>query len=336
MKSLTSFLKQCIAEVITEPVSEAIPRIEYKINGAGDVFRKIGKKVESFYRGQWSTGPYGNSIWDLPVLKPITLDQAAAVIAKKQQGLAEHKSKRLRSFVRHCIAEVIVEPGMTAERLRERVQRVLNKRVKIVGNPKKFDMTKLIKECTLEILKEKVLTEAFDPSSQGPNIPQENPYPAWNAKMAKMEEEEAPHGRYAQQAGATPFQTPTDYDETKTFQEIRDREDPKGVNHDLTMECVHCGRKSTCRCSKPKRLFKGVCESCAKIRIKEEKKQESSLSMNWQCTHCQKKSEILLEIESPADYVAFADCQHCGKEISDPKLDKAIYEVVIRHYKVLH
>jgi hypothetical protein len=38
-------------------------------------------------------------------------------------------------------------------------------------------------------------------------------------KMRKMEENH-PHGRYAQQAGATPFETPQDFQEAKTFQQI--------------------------------------------------------------------------------------------------------------------
>ena len=416
------------------------------------------------------------------------------------------KMKGLRSLIKHCVAEVIVEPGMTVGRLRERVKKVLNKRVHIVGTPKKFDMNKLIKECTLEVLKERVLSENFDPLSQGPNIPQDNPYPAWNAKMAKLEEdgdawkkysdgykegktdraakrptrkgleavqsvgyydgyngkkssapdivrkairETHPHGRYAQQAGATPFETPQDYEEIKTFQEIRDREDPKGLNHNLTLECVYCGRVQTCRCSAPKRHFKGICETCTKVPLKEWGPEEDTITkvkkevysalrtqgfrqlgdeprnymeyylngfvtvsiyisfndrkahaeryydsemvdnipghhinravpippqydptfvknlirlcvglknaaagdeslfggiddieervpaMEWKCPHCKQKAGIILEVESPADYVAFADCNHCGKEINDPKMDKAIYEVVMRHYKVL-
>ena len=211
MKFLTSFLKQCIAEVLVEPKPQPVKQI-----------------------------------------------------------------KGLRPLIRHCIAEVIVEPGMTPERLRQRVKKVLEKRVHVVGNPRKFDMNKLIRECTLEVLKEN-LTEAFDPTSIGPNIPQDNPYPAWNAKMAKMEEEH-PHGRYAQQAGATPFETPTDYEETKTFQEIRDREDPQGKKHDLTPECVHCGTTQTCRCSAPKRKFKGCCESCAKVKLNEWSPEEDVIS----------------------------------------------------------
>lgn len=71
------------------------------------------------------------------------------------------------------------------------------------------------------------MEEGFDPLSQGPNEPQENPYPAWNAKMRKLEEDdevsrptgetnvdhpidpypvkENEHCRYAQEAGAGQF-----------------------------------------------------------------------------------------------------------------------------------
>lgn len=84
------------------------------------------------------------------------------------------------------------------------------------------DLRALVKECVLEVLQENLM-EGFDPLSQGPNIPQENPYPAWNNAMRKLEEEEGQnsqptgetfvdhpidplpennHGRYAQLAGA--------------------------------------------------------------------------------------------------------------------------------------
>ena len=53
------------------------------------------------------------------------------------------------------------------------------------------------------------LNEGFDPLSQGPNLPEENPYPAWNAEMRTLEEEDGQdtgtHGRYAQDAGAGQF-----------------------------------------------------------------------------------------------------------------------------------
>jgi hypothetical protein len=45
----------------------------------------------------------------------------------------------------------------------------------------------LIKECIIEVLKED-LAEAFDPTSQGPNPVEENPYVRWNAHMRKLEE----------------------------------------------------------------------------------------------------------------------------------------------------
>lgn len=48
----------------------------------------------------------------------------------------------------------------------------------------------------------------------------------------------------------------------QSFQQIRDTHDPKGLNHDLTLTCVKCGRKETCKCSKPKKEFKGICSDC--------------------------------------------------------------------------
>lgn len=47
-----------------------------------------------------------------------------------------------------------------------------------------------------------------------------------------------------------------------TWQEIRDKEDPDGKNHDLELTCVSCGNSQTCRCSKPKRHFFGICPEC--------------------------------------------------------------------------
>lgn len=47
-----------------------------------------------------------------------------------------------------------------------------------------------------------------------------------------------------------------------TWTEIQNKEDPKGLNHDLRLTCVACGNSQTCRCSKPKRLFEGICPSC--------------------------------------------------------------------------
>lgn len=51
----------------------------------------------------------------------------------------------------------------------------------------------------------------------------------------------------------------------ETFREIHDREDPDGTNHDLRLICIQCGDVQTCRCSKPKREFRGICHDCAKL-----------------------------------------------------------------------
>ncbi len=49
----------------------------------------------------------------------------------------------------------------------------------------------------------------------------------------------------------------------ESFSEIVDREDPNATNHDLHLICVECGTEQTCRCSKPKRDFYGLCNKCA-------------------------------------------------------------------------
>ena len=162
---------------------------------------------------------------------------------------------KMTKFIKECIAEVIVEPHL--------------RKTKIYGNPHRLQAAHLVKECIMEVLKENLLSEGFDPQSQGPNMPQENPYPEMNNKMRMMEAEPRedawkryekgynagqahkrsgvkpggtmdnvesigyhdalkgkgksspdvvrktvkegdPHGRYAQQAGATPFQSPGD------------------------------------------------------------------------------------------------------------------------------
>jgi hypothetical protein len=47
----------------------------YKRNGAGDIFRKRGKKVECFYRGKWVKSIFKDT-WELSVLKPISENEA--------------------------------------------------------------------------------------------------------------------------------------------------------------------------------------------------------------------------------------------------------------------
>ena len=182
--------------------------------------------------------------------------------------------------------------------------------------------------------------EGFDPLSQGPNMAAENPYPEWNEKMRRLEEggnviykdrqggnwvywidadgdrhiisranvakylhqgyrivplepwndpktmkgmsdkglsETHPHGRYAQQAGATPFETPQDYQEVK--------------GHRL-----------------------------------------QSTEVPWMCPHCKKETQIHVDIESPSDYIASNECEHCGQEINDPNLDSKVMQSIADYY----
>jgi hypothetical protein len=54
-------------------------------------------------------------------------------------------------------------------------------------------------------------------------------------------------------------------EEIKTWEQIRNEQDPSGKNHDLRLICVKCGTTETCRCMKPKREFKGICDDCNNI-----------------------------------------------------------------------
>jgi hypothetical protein len=125
----------------------------------------------------------------------------------------------------------------------------------------------LVKECVIEVLREN-LSEGFDPLSQGPNPVAENPYPAWNSKMRQLEEDE---GQNSQPTGETFVDHPIDPQpkRTPTFQEIRDQHDPDGKQHDLRLICVKCGTSETCRCSKPKRKFEGICRNCSATSLNE-------------------------------------------------------------------
>ena len=48
----------------------------------------------------------------------------------------------------------------------------------------------------------------------------------------------------------------------RTWRMIEDIMDPDGKQHDLRLKCVRCGNEQTCRCSKSKRKFLGICNSC--------------------------------------------------------------------------
>jgi hypothetical protein len=80
-------------------------------------------------------------------------------------------------------------------------------------------LKQLIKECIVEVLTED-LSEGFDPLSWGPNNPQENPYPAWNAKMRTMEEDKSdsrPHTPQTQGDGFDEFRKEMGTDRVNEF-----------------------------------------------------------------------------------------------------------------------
>lgn len=55
----------------------------------------------------------------------------------------------------------------------------------------------------------------------------------------------------------------------KTWDQIRNEEDPNGIHHDLRLICTKCRNESTCRCTKPKRVFYGICPDCTEKNIEE-------------------------------------------------------------------
>ena len=353
------------------------------------------------------------------------------------------QGKKMHSLIKQCIAEVIVEPHP--------------RKKKVYGNPRCLQASHLIKECIMEVLKENLLTEAFDPTSQGPNIPQENPYPEMNARMRMLEaeppapkedawkryergyshgeahkrsgqkpkgtmdnvesvgyhdaikgnpkstpevvrktvKETGPHGRYAQQAGATPFQSPgdtsivEDQDPEAVITKVRKEvyaalakegfrphgDEPRDyveyyLNGFMTVQVSVGYDSKAARVERyydsemvnnmpghnvvksfpvpipysPSFVQKFIKYAIALKRagvgdeaifggiddIEEVKPQ--STEIEWPCPHCGQQSHIDVEIESPSDYIASSDCEHCGKEISDPRLDQKVYAAVIDYY----
>lgn len=48
-----------------------------------------------------------------------------------------------------------------------------------------------------------------------------------------------------------------------TFDEIRNKFDPDGKSHDITYQCCKCSTSQSCRCTKPKTLWIGICDKCS-------------------------------------------------------------------------
>jgi hypothetical protein len=93
---------------------------------------------------------------------------------------ADYYAKKYMSSPKKKVSKPPVKPNTSKPK----------KAGKIKVNGKEITLEELVKQCTLEVLKENLL-EGFDPMSQGPNPNggQENPYPAWNDKMRRMEED---------------------------------------------------------------------------------------------------------------------------------------------------
>ena len=54
-------------------------------------------------------------------------------------------------------------------------------------------------------------------------------------------------------------------EDLKNFAQIRVEQNPHGTKHCLKLECVACGTVNSCRCSKPKKLVRGICYDCAGV-----------------------------------------------------------------------
>ena len=529
MKNIKSFLKQCIAEVVVEPTEEgklaslamagllgigAMKSAQHTAKHGSDSDNKPKTHHVSDPTKELP-GEKNMDGWDLA-------DKYSTNKAKAAKGL--QPMMKFTKFIKECIAEVMVEPAP--------------RKIKVYGNPRRLRATHLIKECIVEVLRENLLAEGFDPTSQGPNMPQENPYPEMNAKMARLEEEQPkddswaryekgynagkahkrsgvkpegkmdsvakvgyhdaitgkdsatpetvrktvkeystvekwkskgqpvvvvffdssqgknviakgtisepqntqvivkldkyvglkssvvvpweyvkpialgmtdpiketdsgeistnPHGRYAQQAGAGQFDPDTfgklnEYDDqeaviTKVKKEVyaalaKEGFQPHGdqprdyveyyLNGFMTVQ-VSVGYDS--KAARVERYYdsemvnnmaghnvvksfpvpvpynaafvqkfikyaialkrSGVGDESIFGGIDDltESHRTQSTEVEWLCPHCGQSTNIPVEIESPSDYIACADCEHCSKEISDPKLDQMVYAEVIDYY----
>jgi DNA-directed RNA polymerase subunit RPC12/RpoP len=396
MKDLNPFLKQCIAEVLVEPTKEG----KYSSLALAALLGFGATKAMPHGTSRDTDSKPRTQMADPTKELPSEKDVDAWDLANKYSGNKEKVAKglepmmKMTKFIKECIAEVIVEPN-----LRKR---------KVHGNPRRLQAAYLIKECVLEVLREN-LSEAFDPTSQGPNIPQENPYPEMNAKMRVMDEgelqvvcmhckrnigtkhvdgpdrTEASHGicrdcwniHYKPEHGDFPEEPPKSptvegggkpkvdawerYEKGYSAGEAHKRSGikPKDKLDSVASIGYHDAIKGKAKASKDvvrktvretdsgeiatnphgrysqesgggqfdprtfgKLDFDGVDESS----------KTQSANVEWICPHCGQTTNIPVEIESPSDYIACADCEHCGKEISDPRLDQKVYAIVIDYY----
>jgi DNA-directed RNA polymerase subunit RPC12/RpoP len=178
--------------------------------------------------------------------------------------------------------------------------------------------------------------------------------------VRKTVKEIDPHGRYAQEAGATPFQPSVEeYDdhqaneisgreEEKRMKDLRDMTNkvwgnrPDIISHDVDTGGIgfhhHSHPKSPDAGPNPKKNedahghYSKESGATPFQPSVEESHRTHSTEVKWICPHCGQNTIIPVEIESSSDYIACADCEHCGKEISDPRLDQKVYAEVIDFY----
>ena len=96
----------------------------------------------------------------------------------------------------------------------------------------------------------------------------------------------------------------------RTFSQIRAEEDPDGKGHDLHMTCTRCHDSQTCRCSKPKREFHGICDKCSKMASGQVIELSGEIC---ECPACGKRSQAKSSALS-GHGIRCHSCPHCGEE----------------------
>ena len=266
--------------------------------------------------------------------------KAPATPKKSNKAVIKVKGKELKleNFIKQCLSEVITEPAP--------------RKKKVYGNPKKLQATQFIKECLLEVLKDNLTEGGFDPQSQaGPNVTidvtGQSPYAEWNSKMAKMEENDSPTQWYNYKILGIAPEVPEGLEfrskipDLESHPELWQAESPYSISKrslpqvqvikvEETQDTSTHGREAQQADAgqfDPNTF--GVQNGIDDVT---ESVQSQSSQIQWQCPHCKKNTQIMVEIESPSDYIACADCEHCGKEINSPTLDQRVYESVISHF----
>lgn len=231
------------------------------------------------------------------------------------------------------------------------------------------NLNDLLKECIVEVLKED-LTEAFDPTSQGPNIPGENPYPEWNEKMRRLEEDgdhESTIRRVKKEVydalAAAGFERkgdePRDYMEfyRYNFMTVQigisfDTRDaiveryydsemvdnipghhvnqrvpiPEQYNPEFVRKLIRYTIALKKSGERDESIFAGIDD------LAESGQRIQSTEIPWQCPHCKKETNIHVDVESPSDYIASNECEHCGQEINDPNLDAKVMQGIADYF----